>query len=40
MLEENIGNLYRMEGLGKGFLNRAPFAKKLRPTIYKWDLIK
>ena len=27
-------------GTGENFLNRTPVAYSLRPTIYKWDLIK
>lgn len=38
-LEEIIGSQFHGMG-GQVFLNKAPLAQQLRPTINEWDFIK
>lgn len=39
-LEENIGSSLHDVVVGKGILNKTPFALELRPTFNNWEFIK
>lgn len=39
-VEENIGSNPQDIYVGKDFLNKNPFPQELRPTVYKWSLIR
>jgi hypothetical protein len=39
-VEERVGNILELIGIGKDFLNGTPAAQQLRDSIDKWDFIK
>ena len=40
IIKENIDSALADIGVEKGFLKCTPFAREVRPTTAKWDLIK
>jgi hypothetical protein len=40
LVQEGAGNILKIIGIGKDFLNRTPAAPQLRERMDKWDFIK
>jgi hypothetical protein len=40
LVQERVGNILELIGIGKDFLNGTPAAQQLRESIDKWDFIK
>jgi hypothetical protein len=40
LVQERVGNILELIGIGKNFLNGTSAAKQLRHSIDKWDFIK
>jgi hypothetical protein len=40
LIQERVGNILELVGIGKNFLNETPAAQQLRDSIDKWDLKK
>jgi hypothetical protein len=40
LIQEWVGNILELVGIGKNFLNETPAAQQLRDNVDKWDLIK
>jgi hypothetical protein len=40
LVQERVGNILKVIGIGKDFLSGIPAAQQLRDSIDKWDFIK